>query len=278
MRFYSGKSAVTSPAYTHMDSFSAGQCPWAVTGEGGQLLRAAVAVRAAYTDTRAEIKMLARQHVRDIAKHPEREDMLEEIYTEQIDELTLRIEGLRNQMQLAADKHNMIVNVNRTAKTVMEVFDTILSKDSLTKADVDFIIERITVYEDHIDIKLRPDIDMLLKTGTMPERNYEETAVNFEFGTGITEESPQFAVVTTSTGKILSVNVISDGEIFDIYSHYARSLFRSYSATLPHTPLLKHFRGDMYETRNQKDRDKKRIVLRNPRCQRCRDAAHSMAQ
>ena len=50
MRFYSGKSAVTSPAYTHMESFSAGQCPWAVTGEGGQILRAAVAVRAAYTD------------------------------------------------------------------------------------------------------------------------------------------------------------------------------------------------------------------------------------
>ena len=34
-----------------MESFSAGQCPWAVTGEGGQLLRAAVAVRAAYTET-----------------------------------------------------------------------------------------------------------------------------------------------------------------------------------------------------------------------------------
>ena len=49
MRFYSGKSAVTSLAYTHMESFSARQCPWAVTGEGGQILRAAVAVRAAYT-------------------------------------------------------------------------------------------------------------------------------------------------------------------------------------------------------------------------------------
>lgn len=49
MWFYSGKSVVTSPAYTHMESFSAGQCPWAVTGEGGQLLRATVAVRAAYT-------------------------------------------------------------------------------------------------------------------------------------------------------------------------------------------------------------------------------------
>ena len=182
-------------------------------------------------DTRAEIKMLARQHVKDIARHPEREEMLEEIYSEQIDELTLRLEGLRNQMQLAADKHNMIVNVNRTAKTVMEVFDAILSKDSLTKADVDFIIERITVYEDHIDIKLRPDIDMLLKTGTMPERNYEEAAVNFEYGTGITEESSQFAVVTTSTGKILSVNVISDGDPLEIYTGAdGEVVFRKYSA------------------------------------------------
>lgn len=32
-----------------MDSFSAEQCPWAVNGVGGQILRAAVAVRATYT-------------------------------------------------------------------------------------------------------------------------------------------------------------------------------------------------------------------------------------
>ena len=34
----------------------------------------------------------------------------------------------------------------------------------------------------------------------------------------------------------------------------------------------------MYETGNQKDRDKKRIILRDPRCQRGGDAAHSIAQ
>ena len=58
MRFYSGKSAVTSPAYTHMDSFSAGQCPWAVTGAGGQILRAAVVVRAAYTVSPSRLHIL----------------------------------------------------------------------------------------------------------------------------------------------------------------------------------------------------------------------------
>lgn len=181
-------------------------------------------------DTRAEIKLLARQHVHDIAKHPDREEMLEEIYTEQLDELTLRLEGLRNQMQIAADKHNMIVNVNRTANTVMEVFDTILNKENLSKIDVDFIIERITVYEDHIDIKLRPDIDMLLKTGTMPERNYEETTANFLSDIESSEATSQFAAVKTSTGKILNVNVFSDGDPLEIYtSADGEVIFRKYS-------------------------------------------------
>lgn len=182
-------------------------------------------------DTRTEIKMLARQHVKDIAKHPEREEMLEEIYTEQIDELTLRLEGLRNQMQLAADKHNMIVNVNRTAKTVMEVFDAIINKEKLSKVDVDFIIERITVYEEHVDIKLRPDIDTLLKTGALPEHSNEEKTVNFKQGTEITEKASQFAEITTSNGKDLSVNVISEGDPLEIYTNSeGEVIFRKYSA------------------------------------------------
>ncbi|EWM55099.1 stage V sporulation T C-terminal domain-containing protein [Ruminococcus flavefaciens] len=182
-------------------------------------------------DTRTEIKMLARQHVKDIAKHPEREEMLEEIYTEQIDELTLRLEGLRNQMQFTADKHNMIVNVNRTAKTVIEVFDAIINKEKLSKVDVDFIIERITVYEEHVDIKLRPDIDTLLKTGALPEHSNEETAVNFKQGTEITEEASRFAKITSSNGKILSVNVISEGDPLEIYTNSeGEVIFKKYSA------------------------------------------------
>ena len=50
------------------------------------------------------------------------------------------------------------------------------------------------------------------------------------------------------------------------------------SSVLPHTPLLKHSRGDMYETGNQKDRNPKCIVLRDPRRQRSRNEARSMAQ
>lgn len=182
-------------------------------------------------DTRAEIKMLARQHVKDIAKHPEREEILEEIYSEQIDELTLRLEGLRSQMQLAADKHNMIVSVNRTAKTVMNVFDAILNKKSLSKSDVDFIIERIIVYEDHVDFRLRSDIDALLKTGMLPEYDTDKTAVNFKSGTKKIDCLTPFACISRKNGEILSVNVISEGDPLEIYTNSeGEVIFRKYSA------------------------------------------------
>ena len=182
-------------------------------------------------DTRSEIKMLARQHVKDIAKHPEREEILEEIYSEQIDELTLRLEGLRNQMQRAADKHNMIVKVTRTAKTVMNVFDDILNKKALTKADVDFIIQRITVYEERIDIKLRSDLDNLLRTGTLPECSAERSAANFNSGTKKAESLTPFAHISRKKGDILSVNVISEGDPLEIYTNNdGEVIFKKYSA------------------------------------------------
>ena len=40
--------------------------------------------------------------------------------------------------------------------------DDILNKPKLKKQDIEFIVERIDVYDDHIDIQLKSDIDALL--------------------------------------------------------------------------------------------------------------------
>ncbi len=184
-------------------------------------------------DIKTELKFLARQHVKDIAKHPEREDMLEEVYQEQVDDLMQQIEGFRNQIQLATDKHNAIITMNRTAKTVMEVFDTIINKDSLTKADVDFILDRIDVYTDRIDIKLKPDIDTLLHTGVPEELQFETAGAvqNFNQGTKKADNLTPIAQVCTSKGEILSVNVISEGDPLEIYTGpEGEVVFKKYSA------------------------------------------------
>lgn len=179
-------------------------------------------------DIKTELKFLNRQHIRDIAKHPEREDMLEEIYQEQVNELMLQIEGFRNQIQLATDKHNAIIAMNRTAKSVMEVFDAIINKNALTKADIDFIIDRIDVFTDRIEIKLKADIDELLRLGIPEELKPESETVSANFNQGTGNISSQ---ITTSKGNSLSVNVISDGDPLEIYTNSeGEVIFKKYSA------------------------------------------------
>ena len=183
-------------------------------------------------DAKTEIKMLNHQRIADKKKRPEKADMIDELYEDQINELMYQIEGYKNQIRLALDKHNAIVNVNRTAKTVMEIFDAILSKKSLTKVDVDFIIDRIDVYIDHIDIRLKSDIDALLKTGVPEELmvQQEEAAVNFNEGTKKTENLTPFAKITTSKGEILSVNIISEGDPLEIFTDSGGEVvFKKYS-------------------------------------------------
>lgn len=179
-------------------------------------------------DIKTELKFLNRQHIKDIAKHPEREDMLEEIYQEQVNEMMLQIEGFRNQIQLATDKHNAIIAMNRTAKSVMDVFDAIINKNTLTKADVDFIIDRIDVFTDRIEIKLKADIDELLRIGIPEELMTENEAVPANFNQGTKNISSQ---ITTSKGNSLSVNVISDGDPLEIYTNSdGEVIFKKYSA------------------------------------------------
>ena len=79
-------------------------------------------------DSKAEMKMLARQKARELMRNPEKEDVLDEMYSEMIDELANRIEGLQNQIELTANRRNTAIRVNRIAKTAMDIFDDILNK------------------------------------------------------------------------------------------------------------------------------------------------------
>ena len=120
-------------------------------------------------DAQEELKATKRQRVRDIMRHPENEAVLEETYDELEADLMRRIEGLQNQLERVTDKRNAIIRTNRAAKTAMEVFDDILAKPHLEKQDLELIIERIYVFEDHVEIRLEADIDTLLRRGELPD-------------------------------------------------------------------------------------------------------------
>ena len=216
-------------------------------------------------DFQEELKATKRQRIRDIMKHPDREEVLEETYGELEGDLLRRMEGIQNQITMAMDKRNTIIQVNRAAKTALEVFDDILNKPKLDRNDLQLIIQKIKVYEDHIELLLKADIDSLLRAGEWPdlgvrphkEAQASEEAVAAMAPASIPREAPVRAAalgrpsdggagrdgegarpyeiqITQESdrhrGKIFTVKVISDGDPLEIYtSRGGEVIFKKYS-------------------------------------------------
>ena len=171
-----------------------------------------------------EMKVTKRQRIREIMKKPDREAEIEATYDELEAELQQKIDGLNHQIDLLSDKRNTVIKVNRAAKTALEVFRDILSKDKLDRNDLELIIDRVLVYEDHLEIKLQRDIDSVLRSGTL-----EET-VNFNQGI---ENSLQCRLIQSARNqkdKVFDVSVISNGDPLEIFTDKDGELiFKKYS-------------------------------------------------
>ena len=173
-----------------------------------------------------ELKETQRAKIRAIVKNPGQEELVEDSYAEIETELIAKIDGLQNQALLITDSQNALIQTNRIARSVIEVFDSILQKETLSRKDVNILIQRITVYTDHIDIQLYPDIDQLLSA------TIEETAANFKLGS-IDIESETAAVPQSSRNrrdKVYTVNIVRDGDPLEIYTDKDGGvIFRKYS-------------------------------------------------
>ena len=175
-------------------------------------------------DLQAELKATKRQRIRDIMKHPDREELLEETYDELESDLQKKIEGINHQIEMLADKRNTILRVNRAAKTALDVFQDILDKEHLDRNDLELIVQKIKVYEDHLEIRLQSDIDALLRSGAM------EGAVNFNQGIEDILKTRLVQSATHQKDKVFDVNVISEGDPLEIYTEKDGGvIFRKYS-------------------------------------------------
>ena len=187
-----------------------------------------------------ELKVTKRQRIRDLMKHPDQEELLEQTYDELEEDLQKRIEGIGHQIELLSDKRNTIIRVNRAAKTALEVFGDILRKDRLERRDLELIIRQIKVYEDRLEIQLQADVDSILRSGTLPEETAGETVaaiaqipgdtINFKSGMG--HISPITIVQRSEKrrDKVFHANVISDGDPLEIYtSREGEVIFKKYS-------------------------------------------------
>lgn len=179
-------------------------------------------------DAQEELKATKRQRVRDIMRHPENEAVLDETYDELEADLMRKIEGLQSQIEHVTDRRNTIIRANRAAKTAMEVFDDIITKPHLEKQDLELIIERIYVYEDHVEIRLKADIDTLLRKGEYPLEDEDVGGEGSEGGG--TEPVSVVQSAAHHADKVLRANVISDGDPLEIFTDKdGEVIFKKYS-------------------------------------------------
>lgn len=212
-------------------------------------------------DAKNELKAVKKRKIKEIAKADEDTvDIIEETYAEIEEELVNRIKGLQNQINLSVDKRNDIIRVNRLAKTAIDIFNDILDKKSLDKRDLELIIDKIIIYEDRIHVKLKADIDNLLKVGVVTTFYYEEVegreellkvaenseynVVNFKYDSKVIEKYliTKFDLKTRNKGKrLFTVNIISSGDPLEIYTDKEGSIIlKKYS----HMGELEQFAGE----------------------------------
>ena len=128
---------------------------------------------------------------------------------------------------MAVDRRNTIIQVNRAAKTALEVFDDILQKPKLDRNDLQLIIQKIRVFEDHLEIQLKADIDSILQSGSLPgeEAVAAMAPVSFRpYEIQIVQESDRH------NDKVFTVKVVSNGDPLEIYTDKDGGvIFKKYS-------------------------------------------------
>ncbi len=174
-----------------------------------------------------ELKVTKRQRIRELMKKPEQEELLGEIYDELEQELQNKIQGINHQIDMLSDKRNTIIRANRAARTAIGVMSDILTKKTLDRNDLELMVHRIRIFEDHIEVELKQDIDAILRMG---ER---EKAVNFKYGTERNENMLNTTLIQESkkhSDKVFRVHVISSGDPLEIYTEKDGGvIFRKYS-------------------------------------------------
>ena len=192
-------------------------------------------MEAVLEELQEELQIAKRQRVRDLLKRPQNEAIINRTYDEMEADIENRISSLEKQIELTKNRENTIIRVNRAAKTAIEVFDEILEKDKLDPKDLHLIIDKIYVYEDHVDIKLKDDIDSILRCGMLPEdakepETSDKSAETFNFGT---KDSLNVTIVQETEkrpDKVFRANVICDGDPLEIFTDKDGELiFKKYS-------------------------------------------------
>lgn len=210
---------------------------------------------------RESYKATQKQKIRELMKADgDNREIIEETYEEIETELLQKIDGLEKQLEMTVEHRNTRIEVNRIAKTALDIFRDFLEKDKLDKGDLSLIIDKIIVFENKeegtnkIEIKLKADIQMLLETGTLTEEELEESGyrgkvVNFNWDIESNLSAQIVQKVRNQRDKAFGVNVICEGDPLEIYTDAeGEVIFKKYSPIGELSSFAKQYAEVLYKS------------------------------
>ena len=209
---------------------------------------------------RESYKATQKQKIRELMKADgDNREIIEETYEEIEVELLQKIDGLEKQLAMTVEHRNTRIEVNRIAKTALDIFRDFLEKDKLDKGDLGLIIDKIIVLEDKekgtnkLQIKLKADIQMLLETGTLTDGELEEAGyrgkvVNFNWDIESNLSALIVQKVRNQKDKAFGVNVICEGDPLEIYTDSdGEVIFKKYSLIGELSPFAGQYAEVLYK-------------------------------
>ncbi|MDQ5983474.1 MAG: hypothetical protein RUMPE_00493 [Eubacteriales bacterium SKADARSKE-1] len=151
-----------------------------------------------------ELKTLKMQRIREITKKPEQMEDIENLYDELEFDVINKLKGFENQLVHSEKTKKDVTQLKQVASNALSVFDNIIGKDTFSRVDLELIIGKIIVYENRIEVELKPDISNVFSIG--------ETVVNFNSGNkNISKDLVIIQSAPKHKDKVFVSNVINNG-------------------------------------------------------------------
>ena len=185
--------------------------------------KAAATLEEQLRQLQAELKATKAQKIRDALRHPEDAELLDETYDALEKDLANRITGVRNQMTLNSGKAGAMRKAAHIARTVDGVFGSILQKETPDRSDLHLLLDRITVFEDRVEIALKSDVDAILRCSETPPLTLPVCQRS-------TNHTKCLTACAVAGNTAISPNIVCEGDPLEIYTDAdGEVIFKKYS-------------------------------------------------
>ncbi|MGN1136709.1 MAG: stage V sporulation T C-terminal domain-containing protein, partial [Oscillospiraceae bacterium] len=178
------------------------------------------------TQLKSELTAAATQRIRDIMANPAQEELINETYDSIISAHSKKIDGLKAQLELISKREKAVSSTNKAVATTTTILNSILEKERLDRTDIGSIVESISVYDDHVEVKLLADIDDIINAESELASPQNRIGTSFDECVTVISEGDPLEIYTSADGEVIFKKYSAVNEMANSASQVAEVMTR----------------------------------------------------